>query len=195
MSPSRTIPKPIPSPQTRWKASRPYRPGGEDVGVPSTARRILGRAGGRTRRLIPLAPCPVEGCPIGSCTPPIPASTSNCSLRCSPNPQLPFLQPRPIFRNRPIHKLLAKTAPTSLFSCHFQVQNRPRLVFLALTPIPVHGYDTTSGPFAPMSSKGRTRVTSHIRHGVPPHDPSDSAAGKPAVTAGRVLTPARRREI
>ena len=195
MSPSRTIPKPIPSPQTRWKASRPYRPGGEDVGVPSTARRILGRAGGRTRRLIPLAPCPVEGCPIGSCTPPIPASTSNCSLRCSPNPQLPFLQPRPIFRNRPIHKLLAKTAPTSLFSCHFQVQNSPRLVFLALTPIPVHGYDTKSGPSAPMSSKGRTRASSHMRHGVPPHDPSDSAAGKPAVTAGRVLTPARRREI
>ena len=195
VSPSRTIPKPIPSPQTRWKASRPYRPGGEDVGVPSTARRILGRAGGRTRRLIPLAPCPVEGCPIGSCTPPIPASTSNCSLRCSPNPQLPFLQPRPIFRNRPIHKLLAKTAPTSLFSCHFQVQNSPRLVFRELTPIPVHGYDTTSGPFAPMSSKGRTRASSHIRHGVPPHDPSDSAAGKPAVTAGRVLTPARRREI
>ena len=27
-------------------------------------------------------------------------------------------------------------------------------------------------------------MTSHIRHGVPPHDPSDSAAGKPAVTAG-----------
>ena len=195
MSPSRTIPKPIPSPQTRWKASRPYRPGGEDVGVPSTARRILGGAGGRTRRLIPLAPCPVEGCPIGSCRPPIPASTSNCSLRCSPNPQLPFLQPRPIFRNRPIHKLLAKTAPTSLFSCHFQVQNSPRLVFRELTPIPVHGYDTTSDPFAPMSSKGRTRASSHIRHGVPPHDPSDSAAGKPAVTAGRVLTPARRREI
>ena len=154
MSPSRTIPKPIPSPQTRWKASRPYRPGGEDVGVPSTARRILGRAGGRTRRLIPLAPCPVEGCPIGSCTPPIPASTSNCSLRCSPNPQLPFLQPRPIFRNRPIHKLLAKTAPTSLFSCHFQVQNSPRLVFRELTQIPVHGYDTTSGPFPPMPQKG-----------------------------------------
>ena len=126
---------------------------------------------------------------------PIPASTSNCSLRCSPNPQLPFLQLRPIFRNRPIHKLLAKTAPTSLFSCHFQVQNSPRLVFRELTPIPVHGYDTTSGPFAPISSKGRTRASSHIRHGVPPHDPSDSAAGKPAVTAGRVLTPARRREI
>ena len=126
------------------------------MGVPSTARRILGRAGGRTRRLIPLAPCPVEGCPIGSCTPPIPASTSNCSLRCSPNPQLPFLELRPIFRNQPIHKLLAKTAPTSLFSCHFQVQNSPRLVFRELTQIPVHGYDTTSGPFAPMSPKGRT---------------------------------------
>ena len=174
---------------------RPHRRGGKDVGVPSTVRRSFSRAGGKARRLIPVAPCPVEGCPIGSCTPPIPASTSNCSLRCSPNPRLPFLQLRPIFRNQPIHKLLAKTAPTSLFSCHFQVQNSPRLVFRELTPIPVHGYDTTSGPFAPMSSKGRTRASSHIRHGVPPHDPSDSAAGKPAVTAGRVLTPARRREI
>ena len=43
---------------------------------------------------------------------------------------LPFLQLRTIFRNRPIHKLLAKRAPTSLFSCHFQVHNSPRLVFL-----------------------------------------------------------------
>ena len=174
---------------------RPHRRGGKDVGVPSTVRRTPGRAGAKAGRLIPLAPCPVEGCPIGNCTPPIPASTSNCSLRCSPNPQLPFLQLRPIFRNQPIHKSLAKTAPTSLFSCHFQVQNSPRLVFRELTPIPVHGYDTTSGPFAPMSLKGRTRASSHIRHGVPPHDPSDSAAGKPAVTAGRVQTPARRREI
>ena len=91
------------------------------MGVPATVRRTLGRAGGKAGRLIPVAPCPVEGCPIGSCTPPIPASTSNCSLRCSPNPQLPFLQLRPIFRNQPIHKLLAKTAPTSLFSCYFQV--------------------------------------------------------------------------
>ena len=133
---------------------RPHRRGGKDVGIPSTVRRTLGRVGGRTRRLLPLAPCPVEGCPIGSCTPLNPASTSNCSLRCSPNPRLPFLQLRPIFRNQPIHKLLAKTAPTSLFSCHFQVQNSPRLVFWELTQIPVHGYDTTSGPFPPMPQKG-----------------------------------------
>ena len=131
---------------------RPNRRGGKDVGVPSTVRRSFSRARGMARRLIPLAPCPVEGCPIGSCTPPIPASTSNCSLRCSPNPRLPFLQLRPIFRNQPIHKLLAKTAPTSLFSCHFQVQNSSRLVFRELTPIPVHGYDTTSGSFAQPAS-------------------------------------------
>ena len=149
----------------------------------TTVRRTLGRA----RRLMPLAPCPVEGCPVGGFTPRIPASTSNCSLRCSRNARLPFLQLRPIFRNQPIHKLLAKTAPTSLFSRYFQVQNSPRLVFRELTHIPVHGYDTTSGPFAPMSSKGRTRASSHIRHGVPPHDPSDSAAGKPAVTVNANL--------
>ena len=165
------------------------------MGAQSTVQRPFSGAREHARTLMPLAPYPVEGCPVGGCTPPIPPSTSNCSLRCSPNPELPFLQLRPIFRNHPIHKLLAKTAPVSLFSCHFQVQNSPRLVFRELTPIPVHGYDTTSDPFAPMSSKGRTRVASHIGHGVPPHDPSDSAAGKPAVTAGRVLTPARRREI
>ena len=134
------------------------------ITTPSTRRRRHGssidrqtdpwQSRAKARRLIPLAPCPVEGCPIGSCTPPIPASTSNCSLRCSPNPRLPFLELRPIFRNQPIHKLLAKTAPTSLFSRHFQVQNSPRLVFRELTQIPVHGYDTTSGPFPPMPQKG-----------------------------------------
>ena len=165
------------------------------MGVPSTVRRSFRRAGGKARRLIPLAPCPVEGCPIGSCTPPIPASTSNCSLRCSPNPQLPFLQLRPIFRNQPIHKLLAKTASTSLFSCLFQVQNSLRVVFRELTQIPVHGYDTTSGPFAPMSSKRRTHMSSYMRHGVRPHGSPDSTADTQAVKARRGLTRGRRREI
>ena len=115
---------------------------------------VLQQSRGKGQKADSPGPCPVEGCPIGSCTPPIPASTSNCSLRCSPNPRLPFLQLRPIFRNQPIHKLLAKTAPTSLFSRYFQVQNSPRLVFRELTQIPVHGYDTTSGPFPPMPQKG-----------------------------------------
>ena len=170
---------------------RPHRRGGKDVGVPSSVRRSFSRAG----RLLNMASCPVEDSPTGSCTPPIPASTSNCSLRCSPKPRLPFLQLRPIFRNQPIHKLLAKTAPTSLFSCLFQVQNSLRVVFRELTQIPVHGYDTTSGPFAPMPSKRRTHTSSHMRHGVRPHGSPDSTADTQAVKARRGLTRARRREI
>ena len=189
--PLRTIPKPSSTPQTRWQASRTHLRGGEDVGAQSTVRRSPGRAG----RLLNMASCPVEDSPIGSCTPPISASTSNCSLRCSPKPRLPFLHLRPIFRNRPIHKLLAKTALTSLFSCLFQVQNSLRVVFRELTPIPVHGYDTTSGPFAPMSSKRRTHTSSHMRHGVRPHGSPDSTADTPAVKARRGLTRARRRGI
>ena len=55
------------------------------------------------------------------------------------------LVPLQLRRNQPIRKLLGETAPTSLFPPLVQVQNGPRLVFLQLTQIPVHGYDTTSG--------------------------------------------------
>ena len=95
------------------------------MGAQSTVRRTPGRAG----RLLNMASCPVEDSPIGSCTPPIPASTSNCSLRCSPKPRLPFLHLRPIFRNRPIHKLLAKTALTSLFLASFRFRTASELYF------------------------------------------------------------------
>ena len=162
------------------------------MGAQSTVRWIFGRAGGQKAD----APGPLScrGLSSRGCTPRNPASTPNCSLRCSRNPRLPFFQLRPIFRNQPIQKLLATTTPTSLFSCHFQVQNSLRLVFLQLSPIPVHGYDTTSGLFAPMSSKGRTRVSSPMRHGVQPHGSPHSMAGRPTVTAQSWLTGAQRRE-
>ncbi len=182
------------APQTRWQASRPHQRGGEYVGAKSTVRRTLGRAGEQTSRLMPLVSCPVEGCPIGDCTPWIPTSTSNCSLRCSRNPRLPFFQLRPIFRNQPIHQLLATTASASLFSCQFQVQNSPRFVFLELTQIPVHGYDSKSGPFPLVAPKGRTRESPHKGHGVPPHGSPHSTAARPQLTARCGLTRARRRE-
>ncbi len=51
----------------------------------------------------------------------------------------------PLRRNRPIHRLLAGTAPTFLLPPLFPVGTHPRLPFWALTQIPVHGYDTESG--------------------------------------------------
>ena len=182
------------TPQTRWQTGQLHRRGGEDVGDLSIVRPTLGRAGEQTFRLIPLAPCPVEGCPVGGCTPWIPTSTSNCSLRCSRNPRLPFFQLRPIFRNQPIHQLLATTASASLSSCQFQVQNSPRLVFLEPTQIPVHGYDSKSRPFPLVAPKGRTRESPHKGHGVPPHGSPHSTVGRPTVTARCGLTRARRRE-
>ena len=55
MSPPRTIPKRVSPPQTRWETDDPIDEEGKDVGVPSTVRRTLGRAGGKARRLLPLA--------------------------------------------------------------------------------------------------------------------------------------------
>ncbi len=184
------------TPQTQWQTSQPHRRGGEDVEDLSTVRPTLGRAGEQASRLLPLAPCPVEGRGLSGrdCTPWIPTSTSNCSLRYSRNPRLPLFQLRSIFRNQPIHQLLATTASASLFSCQIQVQNSPRLVFLKLTQIPVHGYDSRSGPFPLITSKGRTGASSHKRHVVPPHGSPHSTAWWPTLTARCGLTSARRRE-
>ncbi len=196
MSPPRTMIFPPTTPQTQWQTSQPNRRGGEDVGDLSTVRPTLGRAGEQASRLLPLAPCPVEGRGLSGrdCTPWIPTSTSNCSLRYSRNPRLPFFQLRPIFRNQPIHQLLATTASASLSSCQLQVQNSPRLVFLQLSPIPVHGYDRRSRPFPLIASKGRMGASSLLRHGVPPHGSPHSTAGRPTLTARCGLTRARPRE-
>ena len=52
------------------------------MGVPSTTRRT----GRRARRLVPLAPCPVGGCPVGEFSPANSASLTNYLLRCSRRP-------------------------------------------------------------------------------------------------------------
>ena len=164
------------------------------MGAHSTVRRTLGSDGGSIRRLLTLAPCPVEGCPAGGCTLPIPAYTSDCSLRCSRNADrpeggLPFSD-----RNQPLHQSARNThsdiPPFRLFHVHFC----PLAPFWASTQLPVHGYDSTSRPFPSVAPKGWTREFSRIRHGVPPHCSPHSMAIRPAVTARRGLTRARRRE-
>ena len=77
---------------TRWQASRPHRRGAKtwernrpSDDPPSGVRQQAGT-------LMPLAPCPFEGCPVGGCIPTIPASTSIRSLRCcSHQPERPVL--------------------------------------------------------------------------------------------------------
>ena len=164
------------------------------MGAQSTDQRTLGSVGGSIRRFFPLALCPVEGCPAGGCTPPIPASTSDCSLRCSgiadlPLGGLPFSD-----RNQPLHQSARKPGSHLPLFRPFHVRNRPRPSSWASTQIPVHGDDSTSHPFPSVAPKGWTRASSQVRHGVPPHCSPHSMAIRPAVTARRGLTRARRGE-
>ena len=268
-----------------------------------------GRTIGRTRRILTLAPCPVEGYPIGDCTPRTRPSTSTCSLRCSPKPHLDFsncpgtgsfakvlattaqtslfpayftletapdldfsnsrkslytgmtakrppkrpwrpspspwkteqpavlkrdrgtgrkaADPGPVslrglafhtpgfhparplarsdvapeltsvfgtHRNQPFRQSARRTGFTSPFSRPFQLAHDPAFPFSEVTPIPVHGYDSGSRPFAPVVPKGRTRESSHMRHGVPLHGSPHSTAIRPTWKPSCVLTRALQRE-
>ena len=164
------------------------------MGAHSTVRRTLGSVGGSIRRLLTLAPCPVEGCPAGGCTLPIPASTSDCSLRCSRNADLPLGGLPFSDRNQPLHQSARKPGSHLPLFRPFHVRNRPRPPSRASTQIPLHGYDSESRPFPPVAPKGGTRESSQMRHGVPPHCSPHSMAIRPVVTARRGLTRARRRE-
>ena len=164
------------------------------MGAHSTVRRTLGSVGGSIRRLLTLAPCPVEGCPAGGCTLPIPASTSGCSLRCSRNADLPLGGLPFSDRNQPLHQSARKPGSHLPLFRPFHDRNRPRPPSWASTQIPVHGYDSTSRSFPCVAPKGWTRASSQMRHGVPPHCSPHSMAIRPVVTARRGLTRARRRE-
>ncbi len=196
MPPSLTMIFPPTTPQTRWVNRRPHQRGGEGVRDLSTVQPTLGRAGEQNSRLIPLAPCPVEGRgPSGrGCTPGIPTSTSNCSLRCGRDLAASITCITATLRNQSFRQSARKTNLDLHSSCLFHVGNSPRLVFLQLTQIPVHGYDGKSRPFPPVAPKGRTRESSHMRHGVPPHGSPHSTAIRPAVTPRFGLMRARRRE-
>ena len=164
------------------------------MGAQSTIRRTPGGAREQTRRLIPLAPCPVEDCSVGGCTPRLPASPSNCSLRCSWE-----LAARPLaflyfFGTGSFTKVLATTALTpSSWACftletapHLDSSNKHKSLYTGMTVHPAHS--------CPFATKGRTRVSSLLRHGVPTHGSPHSTAGRPTFTARCELTPARRGE-
>ena len=162
------------------------------MGVPSTVRRPPSGARQQAGTLMSLAPCPVEDCPVGGCIRRFPPSTSHCLLRCGNQPHFPFGNYPLIFRASSFCKSARRTAPTSLSSRLFQVAQRPRFLFLELKPIPVHGYDSRSRPFPPMSTRGRTCASSHMRHAVQPHGSPHSTAVIRAVTARCGLTYVRR---
>ena len=163
------------------------------MGAQSTVRRPFSGAREQARPRMRLAQCPVEGCPIGRSTSPIPAPTSNCSLRFSTQPHFPFGNCPLILRTSAFRKSARRSVPTSLFSRLFQPPQRPRFPFWELTPIPVHGYDSRSRPFPPVAPKRRTRESPLIGHGVPPLGSPHSTAVKPA-TACCGLTRTRQRE-
>ena len=125
------------------------------------------------------------------CTPPMPPSASNCSLRFS---RVPRRQPTctvQFFGASPFAKVLA-TSPPDLHSPRlFHVGKAIGLAPCNHRQIPVHGYDRRSRPFPPVAPKGRTRESSHMRHGVPSHGSPHSTVIRPAVTAR--CTPMRAR--
>lgn len=94
-------------------------------------------------------------------------------------------------RNQPFRQSARRTGFTLPFSFPFQLAHDPAFPFSELSPIPVHGYDSGSRPFPPVAPKGRTRKSSHMRHGVPLHGSPHSTAFRPAMTG---LTQALQRE-
>ena len=94
-------------------------------------------------------------------------------------------------RNQPFRQSARRTGFTSPFSFPFQVAYDPAFPFSEVTPIPVHGYDSGSRRFPPAASKGGTRESSQMRHGVPLHGSPHSMSIRPAVTARFGLTQVR----
>ena len=164
------------------------------MGAQSTDQRTLGRAGGRARRLRRLASCPGEDCPVGAA---YPGFRPPRPIACSDAAAIPaslWAVSLSVTGTSPIHQSTRNYGSHLPLFRPFHVQNRPRPPSWASAQIPVHGYDSTSRPSPPMAPKGRTRASSQVRHGVPPHGSPHSIAIRPTVTARCGLTRARRRE-
>ena len=125
--------------------------GGDDVGAQSTVQRSFS---GAREQLMPLAPCPVEGCPVGVAHPPIPLSMPDCSLRFSRDlaaSPLAFLHS---FGTGLFAKVLATTALTPSFWACFTLETAPDLdssnsrksLYTGMTADPAH--------FRPLPQKG-----------------------------------------
>ena len=144
--------------------------------------------------LMPLARCPVGGRPLGRYTSLIPASASSCSLRCSTRPHFPFGNYPLIFRTSAFRQSARNTGLDFPLLPPVAASNALRFPFWELTQIPVHGYDSRSGPFPTLPTKGRTCASSLLRHGAPPLGFPHSMAVRTTVTAHCGPAQARRRE-
>lgn len=142
---------------------------------------------------MPLARCPVGGRPVGGYALRIPVSTSSCSLRCSSQPHFPLGNYSLIFRTSAFRQSARNTGLDFPRLPPVSASNALRFPFWELTQIPVHGYDSRSGPFPPLSTKGRTCTSSLKRHGASPSSVPHSMAVRPAVTAHCGPARARRR--
>ena len=80
------------------------------MGARPTIRRSPSGARQQAGTLMPLAPCPAEGGPIGGCIPTIPASASHCSLRCGRSAQLTLVN----LRRQPVNQPLPRIARSDL---------------------------------------------------------------------------------
>ena len=182
------------TPQTQWQTSQPHRRGGEDVGDLSTVRRTLGRVGEQTGRLIPLAPCPVEGCPVGVA---YPGFRLPRQITCSDAAEMPtslWAVTLSVTGTNPFIKALATPTPTSPFSAYFTLEMAPggppghrrKSLYTGMTVDPVH--------FRSLPQKGG-RASPPIKGMVfRPTAPHTRWASDPTETARFGLTRARRRE-
>lgn len=168
--------------------------GGKDVGAQSIVRRTFSGPTEQAGTSMPLARCPVGGRPIGRCTSWIPVSASSCSLRCSSQLHFPFGNYSLIFRTSAFRQSARNTGLDFPRFPPVSASNALRFPFWELTQIPVHGYDSRSGPFPALPTKGRPCASSHKGHGAPPLCFSHSIAVRPTVTAHCRPARARRRE-
>ena len=124
------------------------------MGTQLTVRQTPGRAGGQAGRLMSMAPCPVEGCPVGAHTPgfgPLHQFARSECRRNSPPARLYFSN-RP--GTSPFIKVLATTAPIPPISACFTFKpapglysyNRRQSLYTGMTADPAH--------FRPLPQKG-----------------------------------------
>ena len=116
------------------------------MGAQSTDQRTLGRAGGRARRIRRLASCPGEDCPVGAAypgfRPPRPIARSDVAEM----PASLWAVSLSVTGASPFTKVLATTAPTTLFCGHFTFKTapvrppgrRPKSLYTGMTVHPVN---------------------------------------------------------
>ena len=124
------------------------------MGAHSTVRRTPGGVGGSVRRLLTLAPCPVEGCPAGVAhsrfRPPRPIARSDVAEMLTSL----WAVSLPVTGTSPFTRALANPAPTSFSSGHFTFETAPvrppghraKPLYTGMTAHPAH--------FRPLPQEG-----------------------------------------